>query len=135
MQASIIDLAWAAGFIDGEGCLCCMEDPKRMSATGAPYRKVELAVGNTDIRPIIRLETLFGGRSYRKGRQKEHWGEQFHWVASGNLAVEIAEILLPFFVVKAEAAHRLIEWWEERPYGHLPKRRSHRRKSLTRIEL
>lgn len=47
-----IELAWAAGFFDGEGCICIKRE-------GRYYRIIRLSICQTDKTPLIRFRNIF----------------------------------------------------------------------------
>ena len=87
-------LAWAAGFIDGEGHIGIVR--RGNSHT------VRLAATNTRRASIDRLVFLFGGGAY------EYRGH-FKWVKEGRSCVTVLEELLPFFTLKGSEAHVALE--------------------------
>lgn len=50
------DLAWAAGLIDGEGCICIVKE-NRPGNLSTQYR-LRLSVGMTDKKTIKKLHSL-----------------------------------------------------------------------------
>lgn len=118
-----VELAWAAGFLDGEATFYrSFGSPSQGSPKGGgQYRRVEVSARNVDPRPIERLHALFGGRVYPYAAARPNWNDQVGWVVTGDQAVACSRALLPFLVVKAEAAVLLIEWWVLRPYAHRPR--------------
>ena len=63
------DLAWAAGFIDGEGCIILYQ--------GKPTYVLKLTVTNTDLRSLERLKEIFGVGTIsirqRSGQRRPCW--------------------------------------------------------------
>jgi hypothetical protein len=94
-EASHTDVAWAAGFVDGEGYL----------GTGGRGASPLLEVSQraTDA-PLRRLQALFGGSLFRAGRSPR-------WVWKVNSAPQMRialALLLPHLMVKAEQAEALL---------------------------
>lgn len=58
------ELAWAAGFFDGEGCTHVHNIRRK---TGKHYKYAAISVGQTDEsrESLLRLQALFGGTIYR----------------------------------------------------------------------
>lgn len=52
------ELAWAAGFLDGEGCWYAMKASKRKN--GTQPRRFALSVNQADPRPLLRLAEIAG---------------------------------------------------------------------------
>jgi hypothetical protein len=91
---SELDAAWAAGFFDGEGCVCAY-----MKDNGLNTR-VCLQVGNTNIDAITKLFHLFGGR-LREIPRDRGLKRVFVWTLHTEESTEVARILLRYSVVKA----------------------------------
>lgn len=88
-----VELAWAAGFLDGEGHFGLR------GADGSPF--VEAAQVRTRA-PLDRLQVLFGG-SIRCGRSA------WRWKLEGRPAVQLAlPLLYPYLCVKQEEAHAVL---------------------------
>ena len=98
------DIAWAAGFIDGEGCV---STPVRMRSRNRRDYSLALYVGQVDPRPLLRLRAYFGGevvpRTSRNGGRPI-----FMWRVTGNTAEVALRVLLPFLMVKEEQARLAI---------------------------
>lgn len=88
---------WAAGFIDGEGCI---HSPHR--------RNLNVGASQVDPRPLLRLRELFGGAIYvndnpaKRGIRARRLS--WSWVVTGRRAVKVLQELLPYLVVKQEVA-------------------------------
>lgn len=96
------DIAWAAGFIDGEGNFSIT-----WSGTNL-YCLVQAA--NTDRRPLEKLVALFGGKIYVHSKGNDRHAVSYKWrtVAAGASAA--AEKVLPYLMVKSEQAKIVIEF-------------------------
>ena len=95
------DLAWAAGFIDGEGSIGLYRGKHPTSE----FYVLRLSVTNTDIRALERLKKMFGG-SINKSNHKSRPTRRPCWAwycqcAKGAAALEM---LLPYLLVKKERA-------------------------------
>lgn len=99
-------VAWAAGFVDGEGCIALNRYRNRYST--APTRpwvytlKLDVAQKVTD--PLERLVTLFGGRLYREEVSRSRPRSIWHWVAQATVAEKALREMLPHLTVKREQA-------------------------------
>ena len=100
-------LAWAAGFIDGEGCIHIERRERRRS----PQHNLTLAVGNTCLAPLERLERLFGG-SVRKHLTRPEYSQSWDWVISFSKAETALLSMLPFLVVKKERARLALDFMD-----------------------
>ena len=61
MRIKATDLAWAAGIIDGEGCLHVQRRFNREGKRHAPHYSLTLRVGMKSFCTIMKLHDLFGG--------------------------------------------------------------------------
>lgn len=92
------EIAWAAGFIDGEGSL------------GAGRGKgVSLEVGQVSREPLDELARIFGGSIYERPRRHVRGGTFYRWTLAGAPQVVAALCLLhPYLRVKRREAEILI---------------------------
>lgn len=112
-----LDLAWAAGFMDGEGCFGTARAGKRKR--GPDWYRVRASAtqhGAPGVVPdvLLRLQRVLGGL----GRIECH-GEidDFKWVAEGDANVErVLRTLEPFLgALKAAEARRALETFRAQP--------------------
>lgn len=102
------DLGYAAGFIDGDGCISIYLRTK--SSSLVPLFNVQLMANGVDERPLVRLQSLFGGVIHLKARNGPLGRRPIYcWVIQGKEAVESISILLPFLVLKREQAELAIK--------------------------
>lgn len=86
------ELAYIAGFIDGEGCI----------TSNSSNGSLRFEATNMCLAPIQFLQDVFGGSIWRihpKGRRLT-----YIWHIGGQAAVEVLTTLLPYFKVKREQA-------------------------------
>jgi len=102
-------LGYAAGIIDGEGCIGVWGNYNNACRLKRYYR-LNVTVGMSDPEPIIFLKNTFGG-SYKKylGRTPEH-RSRYHWVLANDLAKSFLEDILPYLKGKREQALVAIEF-------------------------
>lgn len=122
------ELAWAAGFYDGEGCTT-VSYRGISKQTGKPYGGASMVVvqagdGAVEILNRFRLAV---GRGAVKGPfhlGKEHWKTHWRWQCLAYAdVVEVIRLLTPYLsAVKSEQARRVLsECGDERPpRGHAP---------------
>jgi hypothetical protein len=103
-----LEAAWAAGFMDGEGCFGIARAGKRVH--GPDWYRVRASAtqhGAPHVVPavLLRLQRLLGGRIECHGEI-----DDFKWVAEGDINVEKAlRMLEPFLgVVKTAEAHEAL---------------------------
>lgn len=96
----LYDIAWAAGFLDGEGCIALT----RRSGAGEGTRCPVVHACQTSPVPLEKLAELFGGtvRYYRdtsKGTPVYQWSI----TGSGDI-IDALDQLIPFLVLKKDRA-------------------------------
>lgn len=103
-------LAWAAGFLDGEGCIQISKAPPRLkSGNISPRYMLILSAKNTKLEPILRLKSLFGGRITPK-QEKGNKKLIYLWEITGTQMHQALEQLLPYLSCKYEQAHLALEF-------------------------
>lgn len=85
-----VDIAWAAGFLDGEGCLIFMQNDAKIT------------VSQKDPRPLLKLKGLFGGAICKHSRGI------YVWQLTTNNCYKALEVLIPHLTVKKEQAELLL---------------------------
>lgn len=108
-DARTLQVVWAAGFLDGEGCFSLN---KRTSNRGVkpssrcPY----LTAAQIDLRPLLELQKIFGGK-IRKLRVTTAGNQAYIWEVFGseNLKRVVGE-LLPYLVLKTEQAQAVYDF-------------------------
>ena len=73
---STLDIAWAAGFLEGEG-----------SFLKRPHHQLRISVGQVQRQPLERLQSLLGGTIYlKKTKSKYQVQDQYTWLRGGTVA-------------------------------------------------
>lgn len=91
------DIAWAAGFFDGEGAV--MLSPK---GTNGSYYTLYATVGQVNPRPLLKLQQLFGG-VVKKRKATTSAGNPFSvWRTAADTASNALTLMLPHLVDKQE---------------------------------
>ena len=91
------DLAWLAGFLDGEGCFRLCPGPR-------------VQVSNTHLETIERLQDTWGGRIRYVDPEKPEHRPCAQWQIDGNAALALCEAVLPYLHEKAAQVHLLITY-------------------------
>lgn len=92
------DLAWAAGIIDGEGCISLNNEHR------VQYL-LRISVTNTDLRMLTRLRDLFGGSVCGPlKRYKVHHKDRWVWDIKASKAESAIRAMFPYFVTKKQEA-------------------------------
>lgn len=99
------DIAWAAGFFDGEGCITTGTNRGRRQR-----HLPKLVLGNTSKTSLERLQTLLGGylrlRRPQAGNRRNLW----EWSVSGATATKaVLTTIRPYLFTKATEADVMLE--------------------------
>lgn len=108
------ELAWAAGFFDGEGTIFLAKRTNR----GAPRYCVEVALSQRNPKPLDEFRRIVG-----EGTIKQHpsQGGIYRWRASSASACRVLALLSPYLVGKDEEARVAIEFQESRKrFANIP---------------
>lgn len=107
-QLSVItetNLAWAAGFIDGEGCIALCHHNQVIKGKSYESYPLRLSVSNTDLRCLERLKGMFGGSINRANRAaRPHHKPCWSWYCQAAKAENALIALLPYLFSKKEQA-------------------------------
>lgn len=96
-----LDLAWLAGFIDGEGCIllsCQKPNPKRRTVSKIWIMRV--CVTNTRHDVLALIQSWFGGYIVHKRTDKAHYKDGWTWEVSGHKAKRLLNEVGPYLVLK-----------------------------------
>lgn len=96
------DMAYAAGFFDGEGHVECRKNQQG-------YRNIQAMIGQNEIAPLEWLKILFGGHIYHPHGKKKSNAHQ--WVVNGYDAAKFFEAILPYLMVKEAEVKEALEDW------------------------
>lgn len=104
-------VAWAAGFIDGEGRIGINKrHPNLKTRNISPTYFVSLQARNVKLGPMLRLRELFGGWVTTKTQEKRKARPLFQWEVSCRKAIACLQELLPYLTCKSQQARLVIEW-------------------------
>jgi hypothetical protein len=94
------DIAWAAGFFDGEGCITVFR------ANGGRNHALRVGFAQKNKIPVERFEDLFGGEAiyHMKKDGSGHW----YWNLYGRNALRFLQTISPYLVMKADQASTAI---------------------------
>lgn len=94
------DIAYAAGFFDGEGCVYIAKEKT--------WYKLHIQASQNVRDPLDFLQDLFGGTVTLHKQTKG--GEIYSWRLSGSKASEALKKMLPYFFVKQHQAYVAINF-------------------------
>jgi hypothetical protein len=114
-------LAWAAGFVDGEGCISIVkqryQDPRRKLS----YRLC-LGISQNNLEVLEHLRDGMGITEpiYKVKRLPQHSRQVYTLNCNGKNALRLITTLLPFLVRKREEAQTAVAYWEDCMGGKRP---------------
>lgn len=85
-EPTIHDIHWAAGFIEGDGCIAIYKNRRRSIAVQATQNNLE---------PLEKLQRLFGGRITKKWKGKRNVKQPHGWGVYGARAWGVLFTLYP----------------------------------------
>lgn len=107
-------LAWAAGFIDGDGFITIQDRTTKIKNKTYNGYYIRLGCCQASETPLKELQKLFGGviRIKNCGPNKENYNRkiQYIWALSTQQATEVIKQLFPYLVHKKEVAKLAIEF-------------------------
>lgn len=100
------ELAWAAGIVDGEGCICIYGRHGRVSKKGVHALQLIVNVTNTDPRMPIKMKEIFGGHLTGSVERRNNPRRRpcMVWTITGKPAGSALVKMMPYLVVKREQA-------------------------------
>lgn len=102
------DYAWAAGFLDGEGCLGVYVGS---GYGGCKTHVVRVSVSSTSREVVEHLQGIIGGSVTVKSHQREGWSQGYQLQISRAAAVVHAlEMLMPYIVLKRPEAELVLQF-------------------------
>lgn len=87
--------AYAAGIIDGEGCI---------GVYGSRYPRLVINVCSTSDLLLAQLRSQFGGHISALKRQKSHHKDRWNWSISSCRAADCIRTIQPYLFIKREEA-------------------------------
>lgn len=102
-----IDIAWAAGLIDGEGCVCIMKRKRLLfGKPTAPTYFVILKVSMGCKKAVLKLKRIFGVGSVHLDishkRNARKWNKYHVWLVQQRDCEQVLELLYKYSVTKLE---------------------------------
>jgi len=97
-----MNIAYVAGFFDGEGCVNFASCRKSLFP--------RVLITNTDIDILQRIQKRFGGDINPLSLRKENWKQGYSLRISWSKAVEFLSEIYPYLFVKAAQAETVFAW-------------------------
>lgn len=106
------NIAWAAGFIDGEGTMTIKRYFRYKQVHYVAYISCAQVNKPHNMVALEKLRSLFkGGKIYTySSKNKDDRIEVASWNITSKNAKECAEVLLPYLIIKGRQAELLIEF-------------------------
>ena len=105
-----LDLAYIAGFFDGEGSVTIHENCKPSPRGISPNHTLQVSLGNTDPRVLEWIKSLFGGGiSYRRVEKANH-RHVAQWTLRAASALPFLVAIRPYLRMKGEQVDVAIEY-------------------------
>ena len=102
------DLAWAAGLIDGEGCICIYR--RKARGNTAQRHNLVLVVSMVPDAALRKLCLLFGGKINFKPARRLKQGNSWEWRVHQKEAQAVLKQLQPYLVTKLAEARLAIQF-------------------------
>ena len=110
--ADQIGYAYAAGLIDGEGCIRIARS--RVVPTNenrSVCYSIELQIRMTDRSPLDYLQELFGlGHIYATASSKPQWKDTYVWMCKSGQVTKVLRLVRPYLIIKARQADLALEF-------------------------
>jgi hypothetical protein len=100
---SMID-AYAAGLVDGEGCIYVQDSVRKGSGRRAYSATVEIGMAEKAKSLLTAMQRVHGGTVKSSRPASDRWAASYAWTVSGTDAERCLERLLPYLVLKKEQA-------------------------------
>lgn len=100
-----LELAYIAGFFDGEGSICIVA---RTRGTWNTEHRLWVAIGQKDGATLDTIKENFGGNVYRVKRD-----DSFYWAISNRNAYNFLKALYPYLQYKKPQAELAFKFYEE----------------------
>ena len=101
-------LAWAAGFIDGDGFITIQNRSTKYKDKVYTGHYLRLGACQASKKPLETLQSIFGGsiREKNSGPNRENYNRktQWIWTLSTQQAADAIQQMLPYFIHKREVA-------------------------------
>lgn len=108
-------LAWAAGFVDGEGCICIVRQRYAAALNRNLTYRLDLSITQNDLQVLEHLQQGLGidGHIYKVRRTIQHNRQIYTLNFTGINALRVISALQPFFVRKRLEAQTACDYWDQ----------------------
>jgi len=119
---SAVQLAWLAGFFDGEGCISIfhiVEKPTQLRPKGRTRYALQISITNTSVSALALVHTWFGGKLYKHSRGCWVWK-----LCGRNLQRDFLQAVQSYLHIKSAQAAIALEYLatviDDKTYGYCP---------------
>lgn len=96
------DYAWAAGIIDGEGCIfLSRHKPNEKNGVKVPFYTLSIKVTMGHEPTILKLREMFGSGSKHKVEQVG-WNPAYTWIVSAKISRDVLQKIQPYIFTKKD---------------------------------
>ena len=100
------EVAYTAGFFDGEGCVSIARYLQR----GRPYHTLAIIFTNTDFQVLDWLHQRWGGYLSKPTQQDPRWRSSRHLRLSAGPALPLLRAMLPYLIIKKSQVEIALEF-------------------------
>lgn len=114
-----IDLAWVAGFFDGEGCICIRH--KKRPANKAAWFQLAVCIVNTDEAALKKIKSMFFATIHKR-KKVERRQQMFGWLSTDKIAERFLQAMEPYSLVKHKRILLALEFrrlGQKKPYQQI----------------
>lgn len=106
------ELGYAAGLIDGEGCITIGRHHKTIKGMSFIEYRLEVVISQTDGRALDFMYGLFGGYLYKRNSKPGPTYKPFiyRWEIRGEKAMKFLKRLIPFLKIRKQEAELAIQF-------------------------
>jgi len=109
-ELTVAEVAYAAGILDGEGCICITKQRSDRHHKRGYEMKLLVSIGNTDFSLLEWLRARFGGSIYsysKSGNGRKPIGQ---WHLDSRKAIPFLKAVLPYLVIKQAQAELALDF-------------------------
>ena len=132
-QKSKLDLAYAAGIVDGEGCIGIYKQKNTELQFGYTYG-LTVTVGMCSAAIPMWLYKTFGGNLNTHEGRKDHYKRVYNWQVAAREGKLFLELILPYLKEKTGQAKVAIEFQEIREGASQPNQYRHKTAAVLEAE-
>ena len=117
---SAFSIEWAAGFLDGEGCIHIARQTYRGQRRDTFRLRVYIVQNNREVLEHFRDGVGIDARLYKVRRTAQHNKQVYTLNFEGKKAMAVIALLMPHLIRKREEAQTAVAYWVEGRVGMRP---------------